>query len=228
MTSTRSENTSKRNRRQTAQGNGCLSGFLIPPLTALCIGLLLAALAGGFNRVPDEIASAANGNGKIAPLFTAEVQYWASDIARWSAAHNIDPNLAATVMQIESCGNPNAYSYAGASGLFQVMPFHFAASEDPFQPETNAFRGLEYLSRSLEEANGDIRLALAGYNGGIGIINQAEAFWPAETLRYVYWGSGIYADAASNERQSDRLDEWLNAGGASLCSRAHQALGLYP
>ena len=37
----------------------------------------------------------------------------------------LDPDIIATIIQIESCGNPAARSTAGAQGLFQVMPFHF-------------------------------------------------------------------------------------------------------
>ena len=54
-------------------------------------------------------------------------------------------------------------------------------------------------------------MALAGYNGGIGVIGRSESTWPAETIRYAYWGSGIYADAAPNASESSRLNEWLAA-----------------
>jgi soluble lytic murein transglycosylase-like protein len=125
-------------------------------------------------------------------------------------------------MQIESCGDPRAHSRAGAAGLFQVMPFHFNIVDDPYDPDTNALRGLAYLKRALDAANGDVRLALAGYNGGIGVIGRNELLWPEETQRYVYWGSGIYAEAVSGVGESLRLKEWLAAGGASLCWQARQ------
>ncbi len=227
MTPARSETTARRKSRQTVQSSGCLSGFLLPPLVALCFGVLLAFLT---IRGPESEshASAApfTANQGIAPLFTAEVQFWAARIAVWAAENGLDPNLVATVMQIESCGNPSARSVAGAAGLFQVMPYHFQAYEDTYDPNTNALRGLDYLRRSLERANGDPRLALAGYNGGIGVIGRAETSWAAETRRYAYWGSGIYADAQQNAAESSRLNEWLTAGGASLCKQARQRLGL--
>jgi soluble lytic murein transglycosylase-like protein len=130
------------------------------------------------------------------------------------------------VMQIESCGDPQARSSAGAMGLFQVMPFHFFVSDNPYDPDTNAKRGLDYLRRSLERASANARLAFAGYNGGISVISRGEWTWPSETQRYAYWGSGIYSDALNNANESLRLNEWLVAGGASLCRRAHQRLGL--
>ncbi len=125
------------------------------------------------------------------------MQRWSSEIEAWSAQYGLPAPLVATVMQIESCGDPRARSGAGAQGLFQVMPFHFAADEAALDPETNARRGLGYLARSLELAGGRVDLALAGYNGGHSRISQAAELWPDETRRYVAWGSAIYADAAS-------------------------------
>lgn len=162
----------------------------------------------------------------LATLFTPEVHYWAGAIQSWAAESGLDPNLVATVMQIESCGNPLARSQAGAMGLFQVMPYHFYATDNPYDPDTNALRGMAYLKRSLDAAQGDSRLALAGYNGGIGVIPRAEFTWAAETQRYAYWGSGIYQDAANGAIESLRLQEWLAAGGASLCRQARQRLGM--
>ncbi len=164
----------------------------------------------------------------IAPLFTPEVQHWAPQIAAWSQQTGLDPNLIATVMQIESCGDPQATSSAGAAGLFQVMPFHFEHGENPYDPMVNARRGLDYLRRALETRGGDPRLGMAGYNGGISGAQRPESQWAAETQRYVYWGIGIYLDARAGKGASERLDEWLNHGGASLCRQAAQRLGLTP
>ena len=237
MTYSRSEPTYSRESRQTDPPSGCLSGFLIPPLIVLCFGLILALGTGSLKvseSQPQTLSTSGGsvpapvqvGSGVLAPLFTPEVQFWAANISRWSSEHGVDPNIAATVMQIESCGNPNARSSAGASGLFQVMPFHFLAYENAFDPDINALRGLNYLAKSLESSGGDARLALAGYNGGIGVISRSESSWAAETKRYAYWGSGIYADALQNASSSSRLDEWLAAGGAGLCRKARERLGI--
>jgi hypothetical protein len=224
--------TAARNRRQAApQGEGCLSSFLLPPVAALLIGITL-----GWFALRLEVSASPNlGSGSsevapirtegLAPLFTPEVQWWGSRIVRWASQFGLDPNLAATVMQIESCGDPRALSSAGAMGLFQVMPFHFHATDNPFDPDTNAARGLDYLRRSLEAASGNPDLALAGYNGGISVIRRSSSTWAAETQRYMYWGSGIYRDAQAGLSRSGRLDEWRGRGGG-LCARAHERLGL--
>jgi soluble lytic murein transglycosylase-like protein len=161
----------------------------------------------------------------LSPIFTPEVQYWGPHIIRWAADFNLDPNLVATVMQIESCGNPDARSSAGAMGLFQVMPFHFTTLDNPYDPDTNARRGMGYLQRSLIAAKGNPDLALAGYNGGIGVISKPQSQWADETRRYLYWGSGIYSDAVSGAAESARLDEWLSRA-SGMCSRARDKLNL--
>ena len=161
----------------------------------------------------------------LSPIFTPEVQHWSEKIAVWADAYQLDPNLVAAVMQIESCGLPGAESSSGAQGLFQVMPWHFETDDDMQDPDTNAQRGIAYLALGLQRANGDVGLALAGYNGGHGLIGRDRSLWPAETRRYFYWGTGIYADATSGEITSARLQEWLDAGGVSLCEKAAEELG---
>jgi|SRR5688572_6103362 len=236
-------------------GSGCFSAYLIPPLAVLVIAGLLTLLAlntptptaalpadspasllqstdpsinSPQQTTPASIFSIDSSTSQtgLSPIFTVEVQHWAKDIVRWATAASVDPNLAAVVMQIESCGDPRALSRSGAMGLFQVMPFHFHVGENPFAPDTNALRGLNYLSRSLATGNGNPRLALAGYNGGIGVIPRSERNWPAETKRYVYYGAPIYEDARSGATSSPMLEEWYGKYGAGLCNQAHKRLGL--
>lgn len=163
---------------------------------------------------------------EIAPLFTAEVDHWAADIERWANEYDLDPNLLATVMQIESCGHASISSPAGANGLFQVMPFHFEAGEIYTDPDTNARRGAGYLNTCLGYADGDVALAMACYNGGHGVINRPYAEWASETQRYYTWSHQIYHDATSDLTSSPALEHWLQAGGSVLCDKAAAELGL--
>ena len=234
-------------------GSGCLSFYVLPPLAALVIAGFVAfvalksplsptalplnnskmvlqnsaapvdAVTPIWGSTRDAAPIASNG---LSPIFTKEVQRWGNDIVRWANAAGVDPNLAATVMQIESCGDPRATSRSGATSLFQVMPFHFKFGENPYNPETNALRGMNYLSRSLQAAGGNARLALAGYNGGIGVISRSEWAWPSETKRYVLYGAPIYEDARSGATSSSALSEWYQKYGAGLCRQAAQRLGL--
>ncbi len=162
----------------------------------------------------------------LAPLFTPEIDYWSENINRWAQLYNLDPNLLATVMQIESCGHPTISSTAGAQGLFQVMPFHFGSSENQLDPDTNAMRGAGVLQACLDMANGDVGLAMACYNGGPRVLTIPYDQWLNEPQRYYTWGTGIYGDAVSNHSSSDTLNRWLDAGGARLCQMAGDVLGV--
>ncbi len=162
----------------------------------------------------------------LAPFFTDEVMHWAPEIMRWSAAYGLDPNIIAIIMQVESCGDPQALSSAGALGLFQVMPFHFSAGEDGFNPETNSRRGLNYFLGRMKQTGDDVGLSFAGYNGGHVAAGTTWEHWAAETQRYYVWTTGIFQDVNSNQAESETLERWLQAGGASLCQQAAARLGL--
>jgi soluble lytic murein transglycosylase-like protein len=203
-----------------------LNPYVLARVLPLVIGLgivaavcTIASLAGVVGSAVAGAVAAASDR-PLASFFTPQVLEWKPQILRWSEAYGLDPNLTATVMQIESCGNPRAVSPSGAQGLFQVMPNHFADGEDMQDPETNARRGLEYLAESLLQSKGDVGRALAGYNGGHGVIGLDPSQWSAETQRYAYWGGGIFADASGGKADSPRLKEWLAAGGSGLCRKA--------
>ena len=184
--------------------------------------------AGGriISTIPGTLDRLLHGSSSIAPLFSPAVQHWGRDIERWAASNDLDPNLLATVMQIESCGHPTINSYAGAQGLFQVMPFNFQTGDNYLDPETNATRGMNVLKQCKGFANGDPGLAMACYNGGPSVLSKPFASWSDQTRRYYYWGTGIYEAATQHQSSSPRLDEWLAAGGAKLCQMAGSALGI--
>jgi soluble lytic murein transglycosylase-like protein len=177
---------------------------------------------------------------KISSIFTPEVQQWGNDICRWSKDYNTDPDLIATVMQIESCGNASAVSFTGVPGLFQVAGENLDG-ENGFDPEISAKKGIgKVLKYELDSANGNITAALAGYNGGAiareyingnmsrnqlysNLRNSRSGFWRTankawakinEIEWYAHWAN-IYFDAKGG--RTDTLQEWLNLGGARLC-----------
>jgi len=189
-----------------------LAAFLL--FTSHTFGYLLAPLRGG------HVVHAAQTPSIISPVFTSEVAAWSEDISVWAEQYELDPNLIATVIQIESCGHASITSPAGAQGLFQVMPFHFTAGENMIDVATNAKRGLDYLASSLDRANGHVGLALAGYNGGISVIDRTWSAWAAETRRYYTWGYQIYAEASAGMTISRTVQAWLAACVASLCELA--------
>jgi hypothetical protein len=191
------------------------------PLAAGGGGEVVAALEGQ-TAVSSQLPTS---SGAISPAFAAPIQHWAPQIVAWAAQQNLDPNIVATIMQIESCGDPQAVSSAGAQGLFQVMPGHFEPGEVMVDPDTNAMRGLNYYNVGLQYHNGDKFLSFAGYNGGHGTVAREYSSWPNETKRYYYWAKGIYEEIQTSD-SSATLQEWLNAGGSGLCQQAASRLGI--
>jgi len=212
-----------------ASSLGCLSVLLYPFISVPLFGALLfwglsqIALPGAASPQPAPAAE-----GQLAAFFAPPVLRWEARIVEWAAAYELDPNLVATVMQIESCGDPGALSRAGAIGLFQVMPYHFAEGEDSYAPAINAQRGLAYLAKALETYEQDPGMALAAYNGGINGASRPANEWAQETQDYYYWGTNIYGDAQADLDRSAVLEEWMGRGGASLCAQAEQRLAQLP
>ncbi|HLL74403.1 MAG TPA: lytic transglycosylase domain-containing protein [Pyrinomonadaceae bacterium] len=109
-------------------------------------------------------------------------------IYRAGQQHGLDPRLLHAVILQESRYKPNAESYAGAQGLMQLMP---AAAkrfkcEDRKDPQQNIEAGAKYLRWLLKRFDGDVKLALAGYNAGEGAVDKYEGIPPYEqTQTYV-------------------------------------------
>jgi soluble lytic murein transglycosylase-like protein len=205
-----------------------LFAFLVlPRLVQADLPLLSSGSAEAVNpAAAGNSVSKVNYQGKISAVFSDEVKYWEADIVRWASEYSLDPNMVATIMQIESCGDPRALSVAGAQGLFQVMPFHFTAGEDMLDPNTNARRGMNYFAERLVQTAGDVGKAFAGYNGGHVAAGSSWDNWADETQRYYVWSTGIYEDAKAGLTESPTLQEWYAAGGASLCQQAATRLNL--
>lgn len=111
--------------------------------------------------------------------------------------YNVDSRLVYAVMQQESGFNPRATSYKGARGLMQLMPAtasRFGVT-DIYDPAQNIDAGVRYLRFLLDTFQGDVELALAGYNAGENaVIRYGNRIPPyRETQDYVRKISAHYA-----------------------------------
>jgi soluble lytic murein transglycosylase-like protein len=107
-----------------------------------------------------------------------------------SAIRNkIDPALLYSMMMQESAFNARAVSPKGAGGLMQLMPETAArfGVRNVFNPAQNIEAGARYLRFLLDTFNGDVSLALAGYNAGEGSVRKYGRSVPPypETKKYV-------------------------------------------
>jgi len=97
------------------------------------------------------------------------------------------------VMQVESAGDSNSTSSAGAMGLMQVMPQTYAMlrarlglGANPYDPHDNIVAGAAYL-REMHDRYGSTGF-LAAYNAGPGRFEEFRAGvrpLPAETVHYL-------------------------------------------
>jgi len=109
-------------------------------------------------------------------------------IFRAAERQGLDPRFVHAVIWQESKYKPRALSHAGAQGLMQLMPatarrFGCDHANDPTE---NVEAGTKYLRWLLKRFNGDISLALAGYNAGEGAVDKYNGIPPYnETQNYV-------------------------------------------
>ena len=106
-----------------------------------------------------------------------------------SRRYGIDPLLIYSQMHQESTFNARALSPKGASGLMQLMPAtarRFGVT-NIYDPKQNIEGGIKYMRWLLDTFNGDVVLALAGYNAGEGAVMKYGWQVPPyrETQEYV-------------------------------------------
>ncbi len=101
--------------------------------------------------------------------------------------YGVDQSLIKAVIQVESGGYPLAVSKAGARGLMQLMPGTAAdlGVTNPFDPAQNIMGGTRYLRNLLDRYRGDVKLALAAYNWGMGNLEKRPESMPRETKNYI-------------------------------------------
>ncbi len=103
--------------------------------------------------------------------------------------NSVDPLLLYAIMHQESTFKRSAISPKGARGLMQLMPgtaMRFGV-RNIFDPRQNIEGGARYMRFLLDQFDGDVPLALAGYNAGEGAVMKYGNNIPpyAETREYV-------------------------------------------
>ena len=117
-----------------------------------------------------------------APLYIAQMRYptyYRDEVLRITGQYDIDPLLLFSLIRAESRFDTYATADAGEKGLTQVIPStgDYIAEQlnwpdyqhrDLFRPYAGIEFGAYYLAEQMGRFDGQIYMALAGYNGGPG------------------------------------------------------------
>ncbi len=110
-----------------------------------------------------------------------------SIIDKASETYRVDRDLIRSVIRAESGFDPDATSPKGAMGLMQLMPDTASGLgvKNAYNPEENIMAGTRYLKYLIDRYDGNVPIALAAYNWGMGNVERGTGRYPEETRGYV-------------------------------------------
>jgi len=181
--------------------------------------------------------------GVTAPWIPVTVKYWSGPIDDMAKKYDIDPNLLAIIMTLESGGYAKANS-GEAQGLMQVTPLTAkdiaskylkkpVAHYNIWDPRTNIEFGAAYLA-FLRDTFGEasqgpdwsstVELVAAGYNGGPGAAhNLLVGNGLKDTQTVIYSRDAFNMWRERHAEDSPTYDRWLERGGSTLIDAAKAA-----
>jgi soluble lytic murein transglycosylase-like protein len=111
--------------------------------------------------------------------------------------YDVDADLIRSVIKAESNFNTSATSSRGAMGLMQIMPetARELGVKNAYDPQENIMGGTRYLKMLLTRYDGQVDLALAAYNWGMGNVEKRPDRLPEETLGYIEKVNSYYKSA---------------------------------
>jgi len=119
--------------------------------------------------------------GILQKFFTYPVKY-VDEIRAASEEFDVDAPLIASIIMAESSYDPKAVSYAGATGLMQIMPetgkwicdkLGIEYNDDMLTAPADSIRmGTWYLRYLMDMFDGDVTNVLAAYNIGQGNVSK--------------------------------------------------------
>ena len=115
-------------------------------------------------------------------------------ISEASQKYKVDPKLLSAIAEVESGGNQDETSSAGAVGVMQLMPDTAASlGVNPYDKQQNVEGGAKYLRQMLDTFGGDVSKAVAAYNAGPQAVKDYGGIPPyKETQNYVNKVLDIY------------------------------------
>lgn len=211
-------------------------GFMI------CVGValaLLALVAGRAMRSAQPTPVAASG-GITIPWVPDTVKQWQQPITEMAQKYNVDADLLAIIITVESGGYPKADS-GQAQGLMQITPPTASdiaskylkkpvASYNIWDPQTNIEFGAAYVAHLRDvfgassqgpSWNTTVELIGAGYNGGPGAASSLEKGTGLRDMQTVSYSRDVYNMWRERHAPcSPTFDRWKERGGIDLIQKA--------
>jgi hypothetical protein len=227
----------KRSRMQLPVGRDWIMMATGAIITLLIIGVMVL-----INNLQVPLKN--EGKGITISWLPGTVTRWAKPINELSKKYDVDPNLVAIIMTLESGGYTKAGSKAGAQGLMQITPLtakeiaakHLKEPRKSYKlsdPRTNIEFGvayLAYLRKTFGEPqqgptwNYTVELVAAGYNGGPGAANRiykGEGLLDTETVVYSRDAFNMWRERHAHK--SPTFDRWVERGGSKLIEMAQKS-----
>lgn len=136
-----------------------------------------------------------------------------------SSTYGVDVNLLKAIGKAESDFDPSCTSSAGAMGVMQLMPCNVEelGIKDPYNVRENIMGGAKHFAQMLKKYNGDVELALAGYNAGSGNVAKYGGVPPfKETQNYIKKVMSYAGDSINTGRtvQDQGITDAQSAAGS--------------
>lgn len=175
------------------------------------------------------------------PWLPDTVRRWDAIIDEMAEKYNVDPNLIAILITLESGGYTGAASEASARGLMQITP---PAAQDIAKkflqeprtdydlndPRTNIEFGTAYIAHLRDEFGGPdqgpswdytVELVAAAYNAGpgsAGMLYRGEGLPSQQAVSYSRDAMNMWRE--QNAETSPTFNRWLERGGQRLIDLA--------
>ncbi len=206
-------------------------------------GIIIASAGFGIARYTHDHRTAIpyRPAGIDSPWIPGTVRHWNDIIDEMGKKYDVDPNLIAIIMTLESGGYAKAGSSADAHGLMQITPLTAKdiaskylkkpmKSYDIWDPRTNVEFGAAYLAKlrdTFEEPDQGpswdltVEQIAASYNAGfIGGLHLQQGKGLHDTQALVYSRDAFNMWRERHAKDSPTFDRWKERGGSILLDKA--------
>jgi len=143
--------------------------------------------------------------------YSKSLDKYSSYFERTTKKYNLPQWLLPSVANVESKGDPNLTSSAGAMGLMQFMPATAQQyNVNPWDPESAIEGAGHYYSDLLKKYDGNISKAVAAYNMGPNALDKylaGKRGLPSKTEKYLQDVTGTNLGVMEDKKNSGQVTQ---------------------